>query len=204
MTDGGNIMPRRSIAQLLGLKLDRATIPIDEGGSQLFATENPGDIEIIQDGRVLADSNPLPNEEIIRVGEEWLELIDGVFNNIVASRHSEPYNVRGYSGVAVHIYIESTLAPTDIRVLPRFSPDYDGVMAPTDAIWSNFEEGLWASLFWEDTDNAGGEGRTYYLPCAGQDWLMIAVRAQGTTAVNMFNARVIVRKFRGPHGVAHA
>lgn len=194
--------------------LVRGTVNVDSAAEELFTEANPGQIAGEVTGRVISDTyiadepatddNPMPGEEIIRTGDEWVELINGVFDDVVASRHSDPYDVRGYSGVAVHIFVDSTAAPTDIRVLPRFSPDYDGVMLPTDAIWSNFEEGLWASLFWEDADNAGGEWRTYYLPCAGQDWMMIAVRAAGTTAVNMFNARVIVRKFRGPHSAAHA
>lgn len=195
----------RSIAQLLGLNLDRAVIPIGEDSDQLFVIENPGDVEIIQDGAVLADSNPLPNDEIIRTGDEWVTLIDDVeLNAIVTGVHSEPYDVRGYSGCQVHIYVNSSGAPTDIRILPRFSPDYDGVMPPVDAIWSASEEGLWASLFWEDLDTADGEWKTYYLPCAGQDWVYFSARGAGTTAVNVFRVTVIVRKFRGPHGVAHA
>ena len=187
-----------------GVAVARAVVPRDEAGDELLTVENPGGVEIIQAGDILADSNPLPNDEIIRTGEEWVTLIDDVELNVVTGIHSEPYDVRGYSGCQVHIYVNSSGTPTSIRILPRFSPEYDGVMLPSDAIWSASEEGLWASLAWEDTDTVDGEWKTYYLPCAGQDWVMFSARGVGTTAVNVFRVSVIIRKFRGAHGVAHA
>ena len=43
--------------------------------------------------------------------------------------------------------VDSTGAPTDMRVRVQFSKD-EGLT------WGDFEEGLWASLYWEDADTA--------------------------------------------------
>ena len=42
----------------------RAVLPTTEAGDQLFATDEPGAVEVIQDGAVLGDANPLPMETI--------------------------------------------------------------------------------------------------------------------------------------------
>ena len=189
-----------------GVLVGRAVLPVDRSGDDLLVEGNPGHVEatILQGGEYLDASNPLPGDEIIRTGDEWVTLIDDVELNTVTGVHSEPYDVREYSGCQVHIYVNSSGTPTHLRILPRFSPDYDGVMLPEAAIWSASEEGLWASLGWEDTDTVSGEWKTYYLPCAGQDWVMFSARGTGTTAVNVFRVTLRIRKFRGPHGVAHA
>jgi hypothetical protein len=97
----------------------------------------------------------------------------------------------------VLISIDSTLAPTDIRVLAQFSMD-------AGITWFDFEEGLWASLYWEDTDTASGINKCFLLPCGGMDEVRFVVTGTGTDATNYFDVTLRCRQFRGSFGVAHA
>lgn len=128
----------------------------------------------------------------------WTTLMNAqVFNNVTTNANSTAHDVSDENALWVLIDIDSTLTPTDIRVLPQFSND-------AGTTWWDFEEGFWASLFWEDGDTAGGINKAYLLPCGGQDLVRFRVVAQGTTAANLFTVSIIVRAFFGSFGVAHA
>lgn len=106
------------------------------------------------------------------------------------------YAINSATGAWVNVFIDSTGAPTNVRLLVQFS--HDGLE------WWDFEEGLWASLYWEDTDTAAGIRKTYLLPCGGQDWVRFLVTGTGLAAGATFAVRVWFRAFRGSYGVAHA
>jgi hypothetical protein len=111
--------------------------------------------------------------------------------------NSASKDIWGLTGVWVHVYVESTGAPTDVRIIAQFSHN-------NGANWANFEEGLWASLYWEDTDTAAGILRAFFLPCAGQDFLRFRVVTTGTGALATFTVGIRARGFRGPPVAAHA
>jgi hypothetical protein len=110
---------------------------------------------------------------------------------------SEGLDVRGWQAAWVEIQIDSTLAPTDVRILAQYSID-GGVS------WADFEEGLWASLYWEDTDTASGIRKIFLLPCGGVDQIRFVATATGSDATNFFDVTVIARQFRGSYATAHA
>ena len=165
---------------------------------------NPLPVEIIIDGGRADDDRPVTTDEIIRTNDV-ITLIDDVrIDDAPTSFISKPFDVQEYSGAWLYISVDSTLAPTHLRILVQFSHDYDGEMGAGAATWWDFEEGFWASLGWEDTDTASGVWKTYYLPVAGQNFLRVQAVGTGTDANNYFDCTVRIRKFRGPHGVAHA
>ena len=201
--------------------LVRATVPTDSVGQDFLVAENPGSIEVIHEGEPVAeanafpaqliqegsrvdDDNPLPVNQIIQAEHDWLELCNVRIDDAPTTFATKPYHVDEESGLRVYIFVDSTLAPTHIRVVPEFSSDYDGEMPPGNATWAMFEEGLWASLGWEDLDTASGIWKVYYLPLAGEDWVRFYLVGTGTDANNYFDVRIIVRPFQGAHGVAHA
>ena len=142
--------------------------------------------------------DPLPIDEIIRTEAAWTTLIDAVrIDNDPTSYNSGAMDVTEYSAVWVLIDIDSTLAPTTLRVLAQYSDD-------AGTTWWDFEEGLWASLYWEDTATAAGINKAFLLPCGGIDDIRIRVVGTGTDATNYFDVTVKARAFRGNFGVAHA
>ena len=106
-------------------------------------------------------------------------------------------SVKGWSALWMLVKIDSTLAPTNIRILPQFSIDGGNT-------WYDFEEGLWASLYWEDTDTATQIQKCFLLPCGGVDQVRFVLTGTGTDATNYFDVNLVVRQFRGSFGVAHA
>ena len=135
---------------------------------------------------------------VISPDDEWTTAIDVTLDAVPTNANSAAYDVSGCTGAAVHIFIDSTGAPTDVRVLAQFTDDTAAVL------WHDFEEGLWASLFWEDSDTASGIRKAYTLPISGESTLRFRTVGTGTAAGATFAVVVKFRAFRGAYAVAHA
>ena len=150
------------------------------------------------DGADVGAANPLPVDDPVVTEAAWTLLIDAVrIDDAPTFYNSAALDVSGYSAVWVLIDIDSTLAPTHLRVMAQFSEDGGGT-------WWDFEEGLWASLGWEDTDTAAGINKVFMLPCGGVDDIRIRVVGTGTDATNFFDVTCYARQFRGNFAAAHA
>jgi len=147
---------------------------------------------------LINDANPVPGDTITIPAAVWTTLINAiVLDDDPTAYNSALYDVTGESAIWILIGIESTLAPTNVRILPQISHD-------AGTTWWDFEEGLWASLYWEDTDTAAGILKGYLLPVGGLDAIRIRAIGTGTDAGNTFTVTVRVRSFRGNVGGAHA
>ena len=145
-----------------------------------------------------APGDSFPVDEVLRTEAAWTTLIDAIrIDDAPTFYNSAAMDVTEWNAVWVLIDIDSTLAPTDLRVMAQFSDD-------AGTTWWDFEEGLWASLYWEDTDTAAGINKAFLLPCGGIDDIRIRVVGTGTDATNFFDVTVLARAFRGNFGVAHA
>ena len=191
-----------------GWAVIRAMIPFNSDLQELFTEDNPGqiagDVQILTQGALVDDDNPFSVEQIVQAEGSWVEMMDVTLDADPTTFTSKPYHVDEESGVRVYIFIDSTLAPTNVRIVPEHSYNYDGEMPVGDAVWARFEEGLWASLVWEDVDTADGIWKNYMLPLAGEDWVRFVAIGAGTDGTNTFRVRIIVRAFKGPHAAAHA
>jgi hypothetical protein len=134
---------------------------------------------------------------LISTDDEWTLAIHTVLSAAPTTTISPALDITSATGAWVCIFVDSTGAPTTVRILAQFS--HDGGVT-----WWDFEEGLWASLYWEDVDTASGIHKTYLLPCGGQDLVRFQAIGAGTTAGATFAVQVWVRAFRGAYGVAHA
>ena len=144
----------------------------------------------------LADVNEVRRTVGLVSTTEWELVINDELTAARTQITSARIAIDSASGSWVNIFIDSTGAPTNVRILAQFS--HDGLA------WWDFEEGLWASLYWEDTDTAAGIHKTYLLPCGGQDWVRLRAIGTGTAAGATFAVQVWFRAFRGAYGVAHA
>jgi len=145
----------------------------------------------------VANGNPVPADVLTVPASAWTTLMTVVLDNDPTEYSSQPLDVSGESALWVLIGIESTGTPTNIRIQAQISHD-DGTS------WWDFEEGLWASLYWEDTDTATAIQKAYLLPVGGVDMIRIRAIGTGTDANNTFTVIVLARAFRGNLGVAHA
>ena len=177
-------------------------LPIgDAGGSitvdQVTHDELNANVNLQVNDTDVSAANPVPGDVITMPADGWTALITVTLDDDPTSYSSPAHNVAGESAVWVLIGIDSTGTPTDVRILAQIS--HDGGTS-----WWDFEEGLWASLYWEDTDTANQSWKAYLLPVGGVDLIRFRAIATGTNANNYFEVAVAVRSFRGNFGVAHA
>ena len=146
----------------------------------------------------VSDANAVPTDEWVETEAAWATLINAIrLDDDPTSYSSAAQDSDGYAGAWVLIDIDSTLAPTDIRILAQWS--HDG-----GTTWWDFVEGLWASLYWEDTATAAGILQAFNLPLGGIDTWRIRAIGTGTDANNYFDVTVLARCYRGSVGIAHA
>lgn len=140
----------------------------------------------------------LDTDTLMLTAAAWTTLFNAQrIDDDPTAANSPQFDVTGYNAVWILIDIDSTLAPTHLRVLAQFSDD-------AGTTWWDFEEGLWASLGWEDTDTASGINKAFLLPCGGIDLMRIRIIGTGTDGTNFFDVTILARSFRGNFAAAHA
>jgi hypothetical protein len=101
-----------------------------------------------------------------------------VFNNVLTALNSPGIDTRRRRRFLLFLDVDSANSPTTIQFIVQFSDD-EGVD------WFDYKQGLFASLFYEDTDTASGIKECFSGECAGRLFRLRAV-AVGTTAPNTF------------------
>lgn len=106
-------------------------------------------------------------------------LIDGtVFDDDPTSENSAKVDTDDYRYFTLYLNVDSTNSPTTIQFLVQFSDD-------GGTTWFTFKQGVFASLYYEDTDVASGIKECFSGMCAGRDFRLRVV-ASGTDATNSF------------------
>lgn len=145
------------------------------------------------------DTHPFPVVDSIYIKSYAGVMIDNQQIDDAPTSYTGPgLDVRGWQACWVEIIIRSTGTSTHvIRILPQFSIN-------NGSSWDDFEEGLWASMYWEDVDTASGIRKIFLLPCGGVDQIRFRAIGTNTTGSNYFTVTVNARQFRGAYAVAHA
>ena len=143
-------------------------------------------------------TNPLPVDVRTVTEATWTTLLaDTLLDGTPAVVNSNSLDVSGQGALWMQIFIDSVGAPTDARIIAQFSHN-------NGANWSDFVEGLWSSLYWEDTATAASIRQMFLLPCGGQDLVRFRVVTTGTAPGATFTIGIRARAFRGNFGVGHA
>lgn len=123
-----------------------------------------------------------------------------LFNNVrmdtTTIRNSAVFDVEDWAGMWVDVYVDSTLTPTNLRLIAQFG---DGT-----GNWQDFLEGFWSTVYWEDQDTAGGIYESLNLPCGGRRNVRFRLVSTGSDALNYFDVTVKVRPYRPAMSMAHA
>lgn len=115
-------------------------------------------------------------------------LIDGVvFDADPTSYNSEKQDCDHYRRFLLFLNIDSTNTPTTIQFIPQFSDD-------GGTTWYDYVQGIFASMFYEDTDVASGIKECFSGECAGRDFRLRAV-AVGTDGTNTFTVTAKIAFF---------
>lgn len=108
-----------------------------------------------------------------------ITLIDGVtFNNTTTASNSNAQDCYSYRYFLLYLNIDSTNAPTDIQFLIQYSDD-------GGTTWYDYRQGLFASLFYEDTVVAAGILECFSGEVMGRT-IRLRVVATGTTSTATF------------------
>lgn len=143
-------------------------------------------------------SGTADTDVVISAESSWTTPINNFrIDSTPSSTNGAIQDVSTYNAAWVLIDIDSTATPGSLRVVAQFSDD-------SGTTWWDYEEGLWASLSWEDTDTASGINKAYLLPCGGQDDMRIRVVGTNTTTTGYFDVTVKTRAFRGNFATGHA
>jgi len=126
---------------------------------------------------VLWDDSIYRSREILRVFNRQ-DIVD------IVPKVSEPCQVHGYRHFTVYIYLDSTGEPTTIHIEPEFLNDDDGQ-------WYSYKQGLFAALFYEDTDCAAGIYEVFNGDCVGRD-IRFKITGEGTSAQAYFTIALSV------------
>jgi len=123
------------------------------------------------------DKSVYRSQEILRVLNRQA-LIDDVH------KVSEACQVHGFRHFTLYISLLSEGAPTTIHIEPEFLND-------DNSQWHTYKQGLFAALFYEDTDCATEIHEVFNGDCAGRD-IRFKVTGDGCSAQAYFTVQLSV------------
>ena len=119
--------------------------------------------------------------------EDPIQLFDKKSVVDTTEQISDDVPCHAFRHFTLYVGIDSTGAPTTLQVKVQFLDRYTGK-------WHTLRQGLFASLFYEDTDTASGIYEVFHGLCAGRD-LRVTLTGVGTTSSAYFTTDISVEMF---------
>ena len=133
----------------------------------------------------IAGEKPVEIVEGLVRSEDQLRLFkDTVVESTTDTYESESVNAGPYREFLLHLDIDSTGSPTTLRVEVQFASQVTGK-------WHTLKQGLFAALFWEDTDVASGVYECFRGQCAGRQ-LRVKLTGVGVSSSAYFTVSASV------------
>jgi hypothetical protein len=95
------------------------------------------------------DPMPVLQEEVIYRPQDQLQLFDKLKVDSTVPRISDEVVCAPFRKFGLYVYLDSTSTPDVIHVEIEF-------LDPHTGMWHTHKQGLFAALYWEDTDTASG------------------------------------------------
>ena len=122
------------------------------------------------------DQSPVEYDGILPRTKDVLLLLDkAVVNDDDAPVISDAIQVGAYRHFLLFIEVTSTGTPTTIRYEVQF------LNVPTGK-WHTYKQGLFAALYYEDTDTADGVCECFHGDCVGREMRVKATVADGSSS----------------------
>lgn len=119
--------------------------------------------------------------------EESILLLDKKVINTTNPEISEGLHCGAYRHFLLHLDIDSTSTPTDLRIEVQFLEVQTGK-------WFTYKQGLFASLYYEDADTASGILECFSGDCAGRE-MRLKLTGSGTTSTAYFTVSAAVEYY---------
>lgn len=114
--------------------------------------------------------------------QDALQLFENEVLNDTVVRISQDVECRAYRKFGIFVYIDSTGSPTTLQIKVEFLDRWTGK-------WYHFKQGLFAALFWEDTDTADGIYEAFQGEVLGRA-IRITLTGVGTSAQALFTVSI--------------
>lgn len=128
------------------------------------------------------DQFPTLQEEVLYRPKDQLQLIDGAVVNDTNPRYSDSVECAPFRKFGLYVNIDSTLAPTTLRIEVEFLDRWSGK-------WHSYKQGLFASLYYEDTDVASGVAECFVGDVLGRAF-RVKLTGVGTTSTAYFTVSI--------------
>lgn len=125
------------------------------------------------------DATPTVQEQSLIRTKDLIELLNMKRVNSTTTVYSGEVQCTPFRKFGLYVYIKSTSTPTTIRLRVEFLDAYSGR-------WHTYKQGLFASLFWEDTETASGIAECFKGDVLGRA-MRIAIDTVGTTSTKYFD-----------------
>jgi len=127
---------------------------------------------------------PTIQEEVIYRPLDQLQLFDHHVINDLLHHVSPGPACAPFRKFGLYVFIDSTLAPTTLQIEVEFLDRWSNQ-------WYQYKQGLFAALFWEDTDTALGIYEAFVGDVLGRA-IRVKLTGVGTDLNNFFTVSVAV------------
>lgn len=130
------------------------------------------------------DANPVEvNPGLIR-SKDIIQLFDQKAVINTTEQISDGVPCREFRKFLIYIGIDSTGSPTTLRIKVQYLERWTGK-------WHTYKQGLFASLYYEDTDTASGIYECFSGECEGRE-MRVTLTGVGTTGSAYFTTDIAV------------
>lgn len=123
------------------------------------------------------------NESLVR-SKTIIQLFDEVFVKDTVEKVSDGVNCQAFREFLLYLDLDSTSTPTNIRIKVQYLDRWTGK-------WHTYKQGLFASLYYEDTDLASGIQECFSGEVMGRD-IRVTLTSVGTSGSAYFTASVAI------------
>ena len=133
------------------------------------------------------DSTPVRQDDALYRSKNIVQLLDAFALISTTPKESPGVACHAFRRFTLYLAIDSTGEPTTIHVEIEFLDPWSGK-------WHTFKQGLFAALYYEDTDTASGIYEMFTGECLGRN-MRIKLTGVGTTGAVYFTVSAAVEFF---------
>lgn len=130
------------------------------------------------------DFEPTIQEESLIRPKDIIQLFDKERCNDTVERISDGVPCAPFRKFGLYVFLDSTTTPTTLRVKVQFLDRWSG-------LWYTYKQGLFASLFWEDSDVASGVAEAFVGDVLGRE-MRVTLTDVGGTSTKYFDVSIAV------------
>jgi len=125
-----------------------------------------------------AGQAPVQQDSDVFRSQNILVLWDQLVVNDTVERYSEACQVGSFRKFALYLRVYAETTPTTLQLVPQF-------LEPRSGLWHDMLQGIFASLFFEDTVHNTERQYVFHGDCAGREFRLKAVGV-GTASSTYF------------------